>query len=108
METKAGTVGSAFAAGGVAAVARLLAWGALSLVAAASPEAHMLTLLDAPTLAVYWLLSRAGLSPSVKNAFDPWFALCGVLTWFTLGIFTFGIYRLIRARKGRPTGLGLR
>jgi hypothetical protein len=101
VESKFSGLTGALAAGGVAAGARLVAWGALALAAALAPEAHMLTLLDVPTLAVYWFVSQLGTGLHVKDAYDVGFALSGMLTWFVLGMCSFAIYDLTRRRNTR-------
>jgi len=50
-----------------------------------SPEAHMMALLDLPTLGVYFFLGESGLNMSVRNAYDPRFLVIGVTVWMIIG-----------------------
>jgi len=69
----------------IAGILRLLFGLFAMLNAYFSPEAHMMAVLDFPTLGVYFLLAENGLPMSIRNAYDLRFLVVGVVVWMILG-----------------------
>ena len=57
----------------------------LMLYAQHNPEAHMLALLDVPTLLVYLCSTLIGLPAELTDAGDLGFLLVGILVWTLVG-----------------------
>lgn len=51
-----------------------------------NPEADMLALSDAPTMAIYVALSLLGFEVEIVNASDQRFLAVGITVWFFLGL----------------------
>ena len=69
----------------IAGFLRLLFGLGAMLNAYFSPEAHMMALLDLPTLGVYFFLGENGMTLSVRNAYDLRFLVIGVTVWMIIG-----------------------